>query len=199
VMPAVAAVTADGINVGGRDLTLCRRFYPHKAPGEGQFLALMTRSAEGATSKPKKSHALPLSRAEEAVLSAFLADTLEAAPKGTPCRLRDSIFLAPDIPLPGAGVFAAGVCVGTTAKNRIEPHHQFFSAYGKLFCRQLSLTADDARVAQYLRGEEIACDELKNEKNGYTAVLFEGAPLGGGKHVNGKLKNHYPKGLRNKN
>ncbi len=199
VNPAVAAITADGIRVGGRDLALCRRFYPHKADGEGQFLALMTRSEGGTPRKSLKTNAQPLSRAEQALLSDFLADTLHDMPNGKGFRLRDNVFLAPDIPLPPSGVFAAGVCVGTLAKNRIEPHHQLFSALGKHFCRKLHLTATDPRVEKYLRGEEIDCPELQNEKNGYVCVLFEGAPLGGGKCVSGKLKNHYPKGLRNKN
>jgi glycogen operon protein len=32
---------------------------------------------------------------------------------------------------------------------------------------------------------------------GWCAVLYEGVPLGGGKISGGKIKNHYPKGLRN--
>lgn len=198
VDPAVAAVTADGICVGGRDLTACRRFYPHRSPGEGQFLALMARDTASEKTSLPKSNALPLTRTETATVAALFAETLTKTPTGTLCRLRDSLFLAPDIPLPPSGVFAAGVCIGTLQKNRIEPHHQFYSAYGHLFCRQLHLTCNDPRIAQYLRGEEIDCPELQNEKNGYACVFFEGAPLGGGKCVNGRLKNHYPKGLRNK-
>ena len=60
------------------------------------------------------------------------------------------------------------------------------------------LSASDERVNRYLRGEEIDAPELSDEKNGYACVLFEGAPLGGGKAVCGRLKNHYPKGLRNR-
>ncbi|MBQ2772756.1 MAG: hypothetical protein IJF45_00230 [Clostridia bacterium] len=198
VAPSVAAVTADGIPVAGQDLTSCRRFYPHRSPGEGQFLALMVRATASQKKSPPKSNALPLTRAEIDTVSALFAEALTKKPQGTLCRLRDSLFLAPDIPLPPTGVFAAGVCIGTLQKNRIEPHHQLYSAYGHLFCRQLHLTCNDPRIAQYLRGEEIDCPELAHEKNGYACVFFEGAPLGGGKCVNGKLKNHYPKGLRNK-
>ena len=198
VAPAVAAVTADGIPVGGRNLAYCRRFYPHLARGEGQFLALMERQESGERAKPKKDHRVPLSRAETDTVLALFAETLTKTPKGALCRLRDSIFLTPDVPLPPSGVFAAGVCVGTLQKNRIEPHHHLYTAHGNLFCRKLYLSADDARVTQYLSGEEIACPELQGGKNGYTALLFEGAPLGGGKCVSGRLKNHYPKGLRNK-
>ncbi len=199
VSPAVIAATASGIDVNGRDMLHCRRFYPHLSLGEGQFLALMVRQGAAGSTKPARDGATTLSRAENDTVSALFAETLTQAPYGRLCRIRDGIFLAPDIPLPPAGVFAAGVCVGTCAKNRIEPHHQFYSALGSLFCRQLHLTTTDPRVAQYLRGEEIDCPELAGEKNGYTAVLFEGAPLGGGKCVGGRLKNHYPKGLRNKN
>ena len=49
------------------------------------------------------------------------------------------------------------------------------------------------RVLKYLRGEEIEADVL----NGYGVLMVNGYPLGGYKAVNGKLKNHYPKGLRN--
>lgn len=198
VSPDVVAVTANGINVGEHDLSCCRRFYPHLSPGEGQFLALMVRQGAADTPKPPKSTAVALSRAENDTVSALFAQTLTKLPQGKLCRIRDGIFLTPDIPLPPSGVFAAGVCVGTLQKNRIEPHHQFYSACGTLFSRQLHLYADDPRVEKYLRGEEIDCPELANEKNGYTAVFFEGAPLGGGKCVGGRLKNHYPKGLRNK-
>ena len=95
-------------------------------------------------------------------------------------------------------MFAAGVALGTVQKGRLVPHHHLFSALGCHFTRRLELTEGDPRVAAYLRGEEIAAPELSGQ-NGYVAVLYEGAPLGGGKAVEGRLKNHYPKGLRNHN
>ena len=125
-------------------------------------------------------------------------ETMQKTPQGDLCRLGDKVFLAPAIPLPPRGVFAAGVCVGTLLKGRLEPHHQFYAAYGMDFKRVLPLTNTDTRVGKYLSGEEIDAPELLDTKNGYAAVLYEGAPLGGGKHVAGRLKNHYPKGLRNK-
>jgi NOL1/NOP2/fmu family ribosome biogenesis protein len=88
--------------------------------------------------------------------------------------------------------------VGTLQKGRIEPHHQLYSAHGALFCRKLELREGDPRIAQYLAGEEIDAPELAGTSNGYAALLYEGAPLGGGKLVNGRLKNHYPKGLRSR-
>ena len=194
----VAAVTADGISVNGRDLSLCRRFYPHLSPGEGQFLALLVRrtDAEAAPKKPHPLHALD--KNDAAAVQKFLQDTLLTPPAGDLVLLRDTVYLAPHFPIPTRGVFAPGVAVGEFVKGRVVPHHHFFSAYGKLFCRKLDLCATDPRVGKYLRGEEIDCPELSRFSNGYACVFFEGAPLGGGKAVDGKLKNHYPKGLRNR-
>lgn len=197
--PAIAAVTADGIPLPDHpELTLCRRFYPHRSPGEGQFMALLERAAGGSPATPQKDGLSPLTKAETDTVLALFAETLEKMPQKRLARLRDGIYLVPEIPVPAGGVFAPGVCVGTVQKGRIEPHHQFYSAYGADFKRKLSLSEGDPRVPQYLRGEEIDAPELAGEKNGYACVLYEGAPLGGGKAVGGRLKNHYPKGLRNR-
>ena len=196
VAAAVVASTADGMSVNGRELSCCRRFYPHISKGEGQFLALMHRAAEAPNTAPHKSAAVSLTKAESAAALDLLSDTLEAIPDKALVRLRDSIYLCPDLPLPRNGIFAAGVCIGTLKNGRIEPHHQLYSAYGANFKKKLALSADDPRVTKYLLGEEIDAPELAAGKNGYAAVLYRGAPLGGGKHVAGRLKNHYPKGLR---
>ena len=199
VANAVAASTADGISVGGHNLTLCRRYYPHKAPGEGQFLALFRRVDGDAAKLPRQDGLQPLTKAETDTITAFLADVLENIPAGRLGRLRDTVYLAPALSVPTSGVFTAGIALGSITKGRVEPHHQFFSALGNTFKRKLCLKDGDTRVAAYLRGEEIDATELASAKNGFAALLYEGAPLGGGKLVSGRLKNHYPKGLRNHN
>ena len=47
--PAVTAVTAPGIEGKGRpaEIAYTRRFYPHLAPGEGQYIALLRRVSGG--------------------------------------------------------------------------------------------------------------------------------------------------------
>ena len=89
-----------------------------------------------------------------------------------------------------------GVIVGEVTKGLLFPHHQFFSAYGRLFKRQENLRKGDPRVAKFLRGEEIEAEEIKD--GGWCAVSYCGATVGGGKMSGGRIKNHYPKGLRNK-
>ena len=187
--------TAAGISVRGRDLSACRRFYPHLAPGEGQFVALLQKTGDP-KERPAPAYrdaAERPSKADAAILSAFFADTLGDAAMAERVRsLRGNLVLPPDLPLPPQGVFAAGVLVGEIRKGVLFPHHQLFSAYGKRFSRRLSLTLDDPRVNAYLHGDVIPADLA----NGYAAVLIDGCPLGGAKIVDGVAKNLYPKGLR---
>lgn len=48
---------------------------------------------------------------------------------------------------------------------------------------------------RYLKGDELASPI---ELSGYAVVTYQGAALGGVKISSGRMKNHYPKGLRNK-
>ena len=195
----IAAVTANGVNFEGlsHDMTATRRFYPHLSPGEGQYVALLQRDADAPTTPTRADAVSAPNKKDAQTVWDFLKDTLESLPQGRLVQLRDDVYLAPALPIPPRGVYTPGVCVGTLQKGRIIPHHQLFSAYGSAFCRKLNLAHGDARVESYLRGEEIAAPEL-NGQNGFAALLYEGAPLGGGKAVDGRLKNHYPKGLRNR-
>lgn len=199
--PEIANITANGINFTGHthDLTLCRRFYPHLSPGEGQFVALLQHNgSENAATTLRDGLAVP-DKKTEALAKDFLTDVLTTVPTDKRITLlRDALWLTPVFPVPSGGIFAPGVCIGTLQKGRIEPHHQLPSAYGKDYKRQIDLAPDDPRIFSYLRGEEIPLTAEEATGNGYAALLYAGAPLGGGKIVGDRLKNHYPKGLRNR-
>ena len=68
------------------------------------------------------------------------------------------------------------------------------SATVALAARRLDLAPEDPRAAGWLRGEELAAEGLAP---GWTALTVSGFPLGMGKVSGGRIKNHYPKGLRN--
>ena len=108
----------------------------------------------------------------------------------------DGFLLEPPALLPAAKlhVLRAGVPAGRAAKGRFEPAHALFMAYGAQCTNCEELTLADPRTAAWLRGEEI---EAKTAQNGWCAVLVDGFPLGGGKASGGRIKNHYPKALRN--
>lgn len=192
VNPKLIAATADGL--GG--MVEARRFYPHISRGEGQFIALMKKDEklsnlptilyEELTSEPSKQ--------EIAVVKKFISDNINGEIKGRFICLGEQIVLIPhDLPIP-LKAFMTGIMLGEVKKGNFFPHHQFFSAYGQLFKRREELKAGDARVEKYLRGEEI---EAISVDNGWCCVTYEGVALGGGKASGGRIKNHYPKGLRN--
>ena len=178
------------------NIEYARRFYPHVSDGEGQFLALLQRD-ENSPIKQRilyKDETKPLSKQESAMVSAFFKEAFTAPPCGKVVKVGDNIVLiAHDCPIPKNSVFMSGVLLGEIKGTTFFPHHQLFSAYAHLFKAKENLTRDDARVEKYLAGEEI---ETSSNIKGWCAVLFEGAALGGGKASSGKIKNHYPKGLR---
>ncbi len=199
VRDELRAVTADGVELGGRQTPLTRRFYPHKSRGEGQFIALM-RKTELPSKKATilyKDASKPLSRSDLDTVEKFFKEALCTPPEGRLIKVGDNIVLSTHgVPIPPRSVFSAGVLVGKVEKNMLFPSHQFFSAFGGLFKRQENLSRSDGRITRYLRGEEIEAANVT--ESGFCSVLYEGVPLGGGKQSGGRIKNHYPKGLRNK-
>ena len=193
VAHALIPHTADGLDT----MTMARRFYPHIAPGEGQFIAVLKKEENSAKMSTilYKENVKPLSKEESAVLKKFICDNISGEIEGRFIKCAEQIVLVNHkIPLPAFGVFMPGVMLGEVKKGNFFPHHQFFSVYGNRFKLQQRLTKDDPRTEKYLRGEEI---DTVSKDSGWCAVLYEGVALGGGKMSNCKIKNHYPKGLRN--
>lgn len=196
VSDAVKSATSDGISFEGccRDMSECRRFYPHISPGEGQFICLMKNNTSGSRGAfCGKSVAAPLSKADRAVVSAFLLDNINVRDciDGA-VMLRDTVMLGDGLPCPDYAV-CCGVAAGQITKGRFEPHHHLFSAYGSDFNMVAEL--DRNEIEAYLRGETV---ERANGwgMGGWCAVVYCGCPVGGAKIVGTTLKNHYPKGLR---
>ncbi len=214
VTEGLRAHTTPGINIDGSDvdMTECRRIYPHKSNGEGQFIALFEKNVDGemeyAAKKDKKdrrgkSDNAKKSRAELEILDGarrFLEENLRVIPSGELIILGGFVYLSPSIKLPDYNVFGAGVCVGEYQKGRIIPHHQLFSALGGDFKRKIILEGSGDTAKKYLKGEEICIDGLVESttagENGWAAVIIDGCAVGGAKISGGVAKNHYPKGLR---
>jgi NOL1/NOP2/sun family putative RNA methylase len=203
VKKALADATRPGITFDGaksKNLHLARRFYPHVSEGEGQFMALMKRRENSEVSQTilYKDASKPLSKDENVAIKRFFDTCLKHAPDGRITKVGDNIvILSHGFPIPPKSVFSAGVLAGTVEKGLFFPSHQFFSAYGDLFLKRENLKSGDARITKYLRGEEIEAKEISD--GGFCVITYEGATLGGGKVSLGKIKNHYPKGLRIKN
>ena len=199
VKDTLEAITVPGIKKYAPDtqnIEYARRFYPHVSDGEGQFLALMQRD-KNADIKQRilyKDEAKSLSKQESVMVKSFFKEALIKEPDGRAMKVGENIVLiSHGCPIPKNSVFMSGVMIGEIKGSTFFPHHQFFSAYPELFKSRVELTRDDVRTMKYLGGEEI---EVDASVKGWCAVLFEGAAIGGGKASSGKVKNHYPKGLR---
>ena len=189
----VKKFTADGINFDGcrtENISECRRFYPHLAKGEGQFIALM-RKTDGTGIEELVQTALgEIPKSEQKIIFDFLDETLTDYEKKSVKKYKENfVYFSSDFPVPH-GAFSCGVTIGSLQKNYIKPHHQFFSAMGKMFRKKIELDLEQAQ--KYIHGETVPCEFEK----GWCAVMSEGCPIGGAKAVGGTAKNHYPKGLR---
>ena len=181
----------------------CRRIWPCDG-GEGHFMAKLQKAADAPVvelprGKNGKGKGGKTPRVDAKALQAWQSFAKELFPTlaGQPIAVvGDGFLLEPPALLPAAKlhVLRAGVPAGRAAKGRFEPAHALFMAYGAQCTNCEELTLADPRTAAWLRGEEI---EAQTAQNGWCAVLVDGFPLGGGKASGGRIKNHYPKALRN--
>jgi NOL1/NOP2/fmu family ribosome biogenesis protein len=195
VNEAVEKNTSDGIFFDGckcENITFTRRVYPHKNKGEGQFMALLHNTDPEAQSKFSKNSKSDNVKIDKTVFD-FLDSVLTTYDKDCVKMNNDTpIYFNGDFDTTKATVYMKGVTIGEIKKNYIQPHHQFFMAMGGSFKRKIELTSESDEVKKFLHGEEFdtTCE------NGWAVVTVNGCSLGGVKVVNGRAKNHYPKGLR---
>lgn len=173
------------------DVSKVRRIWPFQG-GEGHFMAKLKKTAgeNGEKFKPMK----PAKPCTEWV--DFAKQYFPQLVECETVKAGELLLLLPKQAFPALKlrVLRAGVAAGTVQKGRFVPAHHLFTAYGTQCTNQEQLTLHDPRVAAWLRGEEI---EAVTAQNGWCCVMVDGFPLGAGKVSGGKVKNHYPKALRN--
>ena len=166
------------------------KLYPHRVRGEGHFAARFVRAqGERMRIRPAK---LPVDRRAAEAWRRFAADFLLKLPQGELFSFGDSLCLVPEglFSLDGLKVLRPGLCLGTYRGGRFEPAHALALGLPRAnFTRVVDCS--DEEIARYLRGEELSA-----QGNGWCVVAYRGWPVGLGKLSGGRLKNHYPKGLR---
>ncbi len=227
-LPGRAALAAPD-----RSLSLDRtvRLWPHLAPGEGHFVAVLERATHALASPSPKTWrptklpksvedayrsfcaaAFNMTSAETGIVAARqpllgLAGHLPSGAKPPEGSIPDAIF-STDLALVGSYLYALpaglpdltglrylhpGWWLGTLKKDRFEPSHALALGLRLEDARRtLVLPADAPELAAYLRGETL----VNAGEDGWTLVAVDGFPLGWGKRTGGRLKSHYPKGLR---
>jgi 16S rRNA C967 or C1407 C5-methylase (RsmB/RsmF family)/NOL1/NOP2/fmu family ribosome biogenesis protein len=179
------------------DLTWAVRLWPHLAPGEGHFVAVLRKhDATPAGPQIKSWRPARLPRPVEAAYHAFCAEHLVAEPAGERLALVGSYLYALTDGLPdltGLRFLHPGWWLGTLMKDRFEQSHALALALPPEFARRIvSLAPHDPALAAYLRGESFR----STGEAGWVLLCVDGYPLGWGKRVAGILKSHYPRGLR---
>lgn len=206
------------------DFTLeeMERFWPHKVDGEGHFVAKLVRrgsvdtdlkadrkTKKNKNSKNRKNETKPaLTKENMKLLSEFLDETISEDMTAWIKNSRlvmfgEQLYRLPDmeVDIKGLKVQRAGLHIGEFKKQRFEPSHSLALALKLNDAKNLvKLTCDNQQTIGFFNGQSVMLsDEQAAEcKKGWALVCVDGYPAGWGK-VNGtQVKNHYPKGLRNK-
>lgn len=174
------------------------RFYPHIGNGEGQFFAHLQKPGE--IHIQNQTAIIPLKKVSSKnlkLIAESMQDQLSCFTDNL-YEFEDKILIIPNGygKFPSHGITKCGIIAGEIQKNRFVPHHNLFRAYGNQFKNRLSLPLQDERIRKYLSGQEINDEQTPN---GYGVLCVDNTPIGGYKASNGRLKNHYPKALRNLN
>ena len=160
-------------------------------------------------SKNRKNETKPaLTKENMKLLSAFLDETIseDVAAWIKNSRLvmfGEQLYRLPDmeVDIKGLKVQRAGLHIGEFKKQRFEPSHSLALALKLNDAKNLvKLTCDNPQTIGFFNGQSVVLsDEQTAEcKKGWALVCVDGYTAGWGK-VNGtQVKNHYPKGLRNK-
>lgn len=173
------------------------RLWPHLAPGEGHFVALLRKQGKHPETpaaglwRPTR-----LRRPIEAAYHDFCAAHLTRAPADERLALIGSYLYAlpPDLPdLTSLRFLHPGWWLGTIKGERFEPGHALALGLRPEDTRlSVSLPPDSKDLAAYLRGETFR----DTGEDGWALICVDGFPIGWGKRVGGIVKSHYPRGLR---
>ena len=206
------------------DFTLeeMERFWPHKVDGEGHFVAKLVRrgcvdtdlkadrkTKKNKNSKNRKNETKPaLTKENMKLLSEFLDETISEDMAAWIKNSRlvmfgEQLYRLPDmeVDIKGLKVQRAGLHIGEFKKQRFEPSHSLALALKLSEAKNVvKLTWDDPQTTGFFNGQSVMLsDEQTAEcKKGWALVCVDGYPAGWGKVNGAQIKNHYPKGLRNK-
>lgn len=171
------------------------KLYPHKIDGEGHFVAVFEK-VDGEEKRELKAHKNKVSLQSERAYRDFEKSFFHTPFASNIHEVNGVLYEVPQgvFDWQGLQILRVGVKLGEVKNGRFEPSHALAMSVKKAECKNaLDLGLDDLRVEKYLRGETVNGDL----SNGWCVVCVAGYPLGLGKAVNGVVKNHLPKGLRN--
>lgn len=199
-------VRRGSVNEFGADYDVCEDSC-NKVEDTG--LKVDRKTKKNKNSKNRKNETKPaLTKENMKLLSEFLDETISEDMAAWIKNSRlvmfgEQLYRLPDIEvdIKGLKVQRAGLHIGEFKKQRFEPSHSLALALKLNDAKNLvKLTCDNPQTIGFFNGQSVVLsDEQTAEcKKGWALVCVDGYTAGWGK-VNGtQVKNHYPKGLRNK-
>lgn len=162
------------------DIPKCVRIWPHRMRGEGHFLSLMKKRAEGCgppvpsgegpgfssgvlagagkkKDKKKRREAVP-AKEDLSSFRAFLKEMKIRLPAGSIEARGGRVYLMPAFPAAAMQLkfLRSGVYLGDLKKNRFEPSQPFALLLSAEDCGKCVIfPADDPRLSAFLRGESL--------------------------------------------
>jgi 16S rRNA C967 or C1407 C5-methylase (RsmB/RsmF family)/NOL1/NOP2/fmu family ribosome biogenesis protein len=193
----VPGSTGSAVSKGDDNLAPTRgavRLFPHRLAGDGHFVCLLRRRDGPAEARGFAWVPVPLPDGLADTWRAFREECLEEDfPAERQYLQAERLYLIPEgtPEMRGLRLAVPGIWLGTFKKDRFEPAHALALHMRRDQARNvLDLPAESREVAAYLRGESLRSDG----RPGWVLVCVDGFPLGWGKRVQGRVKNHYPQG-----
>lgn len=170
-----------------------QRIWPHKASGEGHFVAKIQKlenedcNVKYIKIKNNDKEVKDYREFEKKFLNISIESRFDI--RG------ENLYLLPEEhpDTKKLKVLRYGLHLGMLKKNRFEPSHALAHYLKMEDVKNVeNFSVQDDKILDYLRGNTIETGKSR----GWVLVCVEGIGLGWGKESNGILKNHYPKGLR---
>ena len=179
------------------------RIFPHLAPGEGHFLALLKKAGEA----PSRGISGSVQAKSKRNLPEFFSGIRREFPENRLFSPDERLFLLPEELAGGAfscfqglRLLRSGLFLGEEKKKRFEPSQALaMHLSGTDYPHTISFSHDDERVSRYLRGETIPVSGEESGKipeGAYVLVETDHFPLGWAKRQRNSLKNKYQPGWR---
>lgn len=155
---------------------------------EGQFISLLKKDGELSASSLKYAKTVT-----NKLVDSFIRDNLDLDDYYL-YSLNDDTYYLSLVPLVkiDRNVLKFGIEVGKIIKGRFEPSHSLYRSNILTNRFRRSVELDNSEYHDFISGLELPLPK----DNGYYLVKYHGYPVGFGKCSAGRLKNKYPKGLR---
>lgn len=161
--------------------------------GEGHFVAVMQRDGESFSQK----NSINIKNGNDSnvkCFNEFFKENFNGEVGGVVVSEREKVYIIPDFAeILNVKAVRKGIFAGVNKNGRFVPEHALFNTNAFTPKQIIDLDVDSEDIKKFLHGEEIDCD---SNLKGYVGIRVCGVPLGFGKASSGRLKNHYPKGLR---